>query len=64
MRILLDMHPRYLVSCPLIGLQRAAQLSDDEDDDSPADEPPVPLASRVNGTAPAAHDTADEMKCA
>jgi hypothetical protein len=62
MHILLDMHPRYLMSCPLlIGLQRAAKLSDDEDDDSPAEELPV---RRVNGAGSAAHDTADEMKCA
>jgi hypothetical protein len=61
MHLFPDMHPRYLMSCPLIGLQRAAQVSDDEDDDSPAEELPAP---RVNGATSAAHDTADEMKCA
>jgi hypothetical protein len=66
MHIFLDVHPRHLMSCPVIGLQRAAHLTDDEDDDSQAEEPRVPPVPRVNGTSSSArvHAEADEMKCA
>jgi len=48
------------------AMKRAAQLTDDEEDDSPAEGLPVPPVPRVNGTASSAtaHEEADEMKYA
>jgi hypothetical protein len=65
MHLFLNVHPHHLMSCPVIGLQRAAQLMDDDEDDSPAEELLVPPVPGINGTVfPAAHEEADEMMCA
>jgi hypothetical protein len=63
MHFLLDIHPRCHVSFSLIGFQRATRLSDDEDDDSPAEEAAALPVRKVNGASSAAHETADGMKC-